>query len=302
MRNRDSRKLLLMVIAFAMTSFWGLTCVAQDEKPWQLPMSLRPSLDERVNVFMAAQAEGRWDQVALLLGDYYRAGNYLRYTPARKACLMMQLQAAPMTAFTFNVQESPFSSEILSTPPGRRWWTLIGEGTFRVGIDKVTRRASITAYRDGNNWYFTPGTYFDYEVWARTHLPAKKVAADPKYELDLLVPPDCPLEVVDFRVMIDEKDRLSRRIQFRLHNRSTQRVDGYFFEISDEREDGSISVSTPEFIEPGAFSRTWDENKSVHSFWCEAEPRIRLKIEDVTLSNGTIWKSERSSTAEKLPK
>ena len=302
MQNRDRRKSLLIVIAIAMTSFWSMTCVAQEEKPWQFPAALRPSLDDRVKVFMAAQAEGRWDQVVLLLGDYYRAGSYLRYTPTRKACLIMQLQAAPMIAFTFNVQESPVSSEILSTPPARRWWTLIGEGTFRVGIDKVTRRTSITAYRDANNWYFTPATYFDYKVWARTHLPAKKVAADPKDELDLLVPPDCPLEVVDLRVTIDEKDSSSRRIQFRLRNKSSQRVDAYSFEISDERQEGSISVSAPEFIEPGAFSRKWDENPSVYSFWCEAEPRMRLKIEDVALSDGTVWKSERSSTAEKPPK
>jgi hypothetical protein len=87
-----------------------------------------------------------------------------------------------------------------------------------------------------------------------------------------------------------------------LRNKSSQRVDGYSFEISNEREDGSISVSAPEFIEPGAFSREWDENDSVHSFWCEAEPRMRLKIEDVTLPNGTVWKSAQSSTAEKPPK
>jgi hypothetical protein len=302
MQNREGRKSLLILIAFAMTIFGNLTCVAQDEKPWQFPAALRPSLDDGVKVFMAAQAEGRWDQVAQLLGDYYRVDSRMRYTPARKACLILQLQAAPMIAFTFNVQESPFSSEILSTPPGRRWWRLVGEGTFRIGIDKVTRRTSITAYRDGNNWHFSPGTYFDYEVWARTHLPAKKVAADPKDELDLLVPPDCPLEVVDLRVTIDEKDSSSRRIQFRLRNKSTQRVNSYFFEITDERGEGSISVSTPEFIEPGAFSRNWDETTSVRSFWCEAEPRMRLKIEDVTLSDGTTWKSDESSTAEKPPK
>jgi hypothetical protein len=80
MQNRDGRKSLLIVIAFAMTSFWSLTRVAQDEKPWQFPVSLRPSLDDRVKVFMAAQGEGRWDQVELLLGDYYRTGSYLRYT------------------------------------------------------------------------------------------------------------------------------------------------------------------------------------------------------------------------------
>jgi hypothetical protein len=177
----------------------------------------------------------------------------------------------------------------------------VGEGTFRIGIDKVTRRASITAYQDGNNWYFTPGTYFDYEVWARTHLPAKKVATDPKDELDLQVPPDCPLEVVDLRVTLGEKDSSSRRIQFRLRNKSSQRVDGYFFEISDEREDGSISISAPEFIEPGAFSRKWDKNISVYSFWCEAEPRMRLKIEDVNLSDGTVWKASRR-TVRGLPK
>ena len=294
MRNHDGRKSLLIVIAFAMASFWSLTCVAQDEKPWQFPAALRPSLDDRLKEFMAAQADGQWDRVAHLLGDYYRAGSYLRYTAARKSCLIMQLKAAPMIAFTFDINESSFSSELLTTPPGRRWWTLVGEGTFRVGIETVKRKTSITAYRDANDWYFTPATYFDYEVWARTHLSAKKVAADPKNDLDLLVPPDCPLEVVDLRVKIDEKDSSLRRIQFRLRNKSPQPVDTYSFEISDERKDGSISVSTPEFIEPGAFSRKWDETHSVQSFWCEPEPRTYLKIEDVNLSDGTIWKPQQA--------
>jgi hypothetical protein len=53
MQNRDGRKSLLIVVAFAVTSLWSLTCVAQDEKPWQFPAALRPSLDDRVKEFMA---------------------------------------------------------------------------------------------------------------------------------------------------------------------------------------------------------------------------------------------------------
>jgi hypothetical protein len=306
MWNRDCRRWLLIVTAFVISSFWSLTCAAQGEKPWQLPAALRPSLEARVNLFTDAQAEGRWDQVALLLGDYRRAGNYyLRYTPAHKACLIMQMKAAPMIAFTFTVQESFFSSEILTTPPGRRWWVLVGEGVFRVGTDTVTRRILVTAYRDRDDWYFTPATYFDDEVWARTHLTDKEVAADHKDQVDLLVPPDCPLELVALHVLIDARNISSRHVQFQLHNKSSEQVIAYSVEISDERQDGSIYFGTgasKDAIEPGGLSRKFEENYSAYSYWCEGEARMRIEIQDVTFANGTVWKAPRSSTPAKMLK
>lgn len=303
MQNRDCRRASLIAIAFVISSFLHLSSTAQVRKPWEFPTELRPTLEARLSLFTDAQAEGRWDDVARLLGEYRRGiSGYLLYTSVHRACLIQQMKAAPMVAFTFTVQESPFSSELLTTLAGRRWWTLVGEGVFRVGAETVTRRTWVTAYRDRDEWYFTPATYFDDDAWARVHLTAEELAADQRGRVDLLVPPDCPLELVALHVFIDAKHVSSRQVRFRLRNKTAERVTGYSFEISDERQDGSISVGTgasKDAIEPGGLSRTWQEDYSAYSYWCEGETRMRIEIQDVTFANGTVWKAPRSSMRDK---
>ena len=75
-----------------------LTCysLAQDEKPWQFPSALRPQMDGQLQLFLKSQADGRWEVVGHLLGDY-RRGNvgYMRYTPAHRKCLLDAMKAAP---------------------------------------------------------------------------------------------------------------------------------------------------------------------------------------------------------------
>jgi hypothetical protein len=208
------------------------------------------------------------------------------------------MKTAPMVAFTFTVQESPFSSEILTIPASRRWWTLLGEGVFRVGPDTVNRRTWVTAYRDRGEWFFTPATFFDDDAWARVHLTADQLSTDRKDRVDLLVPPDCPLELVDLHVFIDAKNPSSRHVQFQLHNKTAERVIGYSFEISDERQGGSISVGAGEpkdAIEPGGLSRMWEENYTAYRYWCEGEAKMRIEIQEVDFANGTIWKAPRGN-------
>src|ERR1700690_2774534 len=76
---------------------------AQDDKAWKFPSELRSALESRVRSFTTGQAEGRWDDVATLLGNYRRGfSNYLPYTAAHKACLISELrQTSPMVDFTF---------------------------------------------------------------------------------------------------------------------------------------------------------------------------------------------------------
>ena len=277
---------------------------SQDRKPWQFPEELRPQLQSRLDRFLKAQAEGNWEEVAQMLGKYRRANQYLEYTPEHKACFLAQMKTMPMVAFDFTVQESPFSSEIFSTPPGRRWWILKGEAAFRKGVDTIKHRTSLIAYRDEDNWFFTPPP-FDDDAWARAHLAPGEISRDRADQVELVATSGFPLEIVDLHVFIDPNHLATRHVQFRLHNKTDKRVTAYSFEIGDAKRRGSISVgtgATRDTIEPGGLSRVWDENDTAYLYWCEGEARMRIELQDVTFADGTSFPANSPSAVERHQK
>ncbi len=286
------RRTSLVVIVISLANALILLSAAQSRDAWRFPSELRQELDSRIRLFTQAQADGRWEDVAQLLGEDRRGEfTHMSFTPSHKDCLISQMQKLPMIDFTFTVRESPYSSEILSTPPEKRWWVLTGEGLFREHSQTIQRNALITAYRDKGTWYFTPN-YFNDEALAEAHLTAEDLARDYGSRVDLQLTKDSPLEIVDLHVFIDAKHVSSRRIQFRLHNKSSKKVIGYSFDISDERQDGSISVGTgapKDAVEPDGVSRVWEEDHPAYSFWCEGEARIRIKITNVSFADGSTW-------------
>lgn len=263
-------------------------------------MELKPALDARLKLFLSAQADGRWDYVSDLLGDYRRGyfNGYLKFTPSHKSCLVSEMQKAPMVDFDYKVQEAPFSSEILVTPPGRRWWTLVGEGTFRIGTKAVKQKTWLTAYRDRDDWFFSPPTADGADAVRERR---KQAARDTRDQVDLLTS-DSPLEVVELHVMDDPENFAARDIQFRLHNRTNKPITRFGYEISDEREKGSISFGTgaeKDAIEPSGTSHEFRENYVLYQYWCEGEPRIKIKIRYVAFGDGTEWNAPESSPAKK---
>ncbi|HYG99780.1 MAG TPA: hypothetical protein VD837_11665 [Terriglobales bacterium] len=258
-----------------------------------------------MNLFLNAQAEGRWNHVSVLLGDY-RRGNigYKPFTKAHKDCLISQMQAFPMISFDYTVDESSYSSEILFTPASRRWWTLVGEGTFRVGSKIVRSQTWLIAYRDRGKWFFTPSNYDDVAS-AKANLTEIELSRDRKDEVDLPVAPGCPLEVTDLHVFADRTDLKYRRVHFRLRNTTNNRITRYGFKISDDRQDGSIEFGTgaaSDAIEPGGVSRTFDENYSAYLYWCEGEHRIRIEIDHAYFEDGREWNAPEPSRQEKKSK
>jgi hypothetical protein len=300
MQNRLCRSMELFIAASVVFSLLSVWSAAQESKAWQLPAELRPALDARLNLFLSAQANGRWDYVLDLLGDYRRGyfSGYLKFTPSHKACLVSEMQKSPMVSFDYTVQEAPFSSEILSTPAGRRWWILMGQGTFRIGTKTVKQKTWLTAYRDRNDWFFSPPT-FDGADAIRDR--QKEASKDRKDQVDLPISPDCPLEVVELHVIDDPKNSAARDIQFRLHNKTSKPVTSYGYKINDEHEEGSITFGTgaqKDAIEPNGTSHEFHESDVVYQYWCEGEPRIRIKIRYVAFADGT----ERCAPESSSPK
>jgi hypothetical protein len=115
MRNCPCKSTAVFVTACLIFSALSVYSTAQESKAWQFPAELKPALDARLNLFQSAQAEGRWDDVSDLLGDYRRGyfSGYLKFTQSHKTCLVSEMQKFPMVSFDYTIQDSPYSSEIL---------------------------------------------------------------------------------------------------------------------------------------------------------------------------------------------
>jgi hypothetical protein len=284
-------------LIFALLYAWVLSAApvfGQADEAWKFPESLRPSLDSRLRSFTKAQAEGDWGKVALMLGRYRRDGNYLLYTPSHRACLINQMKQFPMIDFQYKVRDSSFSSEILSTPPERKWWMLIGEATTRQESKESTTHMYLMAYRDRGDWYFTPPPIDNRS--ATLHLTAEQLTTDQKDTVVLQRGPGFPLEVVDLHVFIDRDNALSRKVQFRLRNKTHKRVVKYSYKISESNNDGAITYGTGnerDWIEPMAISRQFDENEVTSYYSCEGEARTRIEVLDVGFGDGTSWEAPK---------
>jgi hypothetical protein len=267
--------------------------ICQYPDAWRFPEALRPSLDARLRSFTQAQASGDWDKVSLLLGQYRRGGSYMPYAPSHKACLVSQMQQMPMIDFVYEVYDKSFSSEILSTPPERRWWTLVGTGTFVKDSKTVTAKTFLVAYRDQGEWFFTPPPYDNSK--GSFSITPEMLETDLKDEVELRVAADSPIEIADLHVFIDKDNYLLRHISFRFRNRTQKRVTRYDFEISDSGKDGSISEGTGaqrDWIDPQGTSREYTEEYVTAFYRCEGERKIYIEIQSAGFEDGTEWNSE----------
>jgi hypothetical protein len=200
----------------------------------------------------------------------------------------------PIINFKYKVWDSSFSSEILSTPPERKWWKLIGEATIRHDSKESTTNMYLMAYRDRGNWYFTPPP-IDNGI-ATSHLTVEQIAMDQKDKVVLRTGPGFPVEVVDLHVFIDRNDALSRKVHFRLRNKTDKRVVKFSYKISESNKDGAITYGTGserDWIEPMGVSRQFDEDDVTSYYWCEGEAQTRIEVLDVGFEDGTSWNAPK---------
>jgi hypothetical protein len=270
---------------------------AQEEQPWQFPSALRSELDSRLRQFTQAQAEGDWGKVPGLLGNYRRGlSGYRRYTPQHKTCLVETMKKSPMVWLDYRIQEGEYSSELLLTPPDRRWWTLVGDATFQTASELSHREVAIVAYRDGKEWFFTPPPIDNADLSAT--VTAQDLADDRKDSVEIHIPPDAPLAISDLHVHIDRKDIKSRNIEFRFRNQTDKKVIAYSFNIGD-----TISFGTgaeEDAIKPRGHSRVFKETYLAFLYGCEGEANIRITLEDVTFADGVTWSAGKVGS-ESMP-
>jgi hypothetical protein len=261
---------------------------AQTPSSGVLPTNLRSSLQERLSHFTQAQSDGRWDEVAGLLGRYRGGTGHHLYTTTHKQCLISQMQHLPLVAFSFSFEKVSFSTEILGMPARSRWWYLTGEGTFRSQSAESKQQTQIVAYRDNGQWYFTPPNYDD--MWEKIKYSEADFAADRASEIHVVNNPQCPLEVAELHSFMDKQYPSLRNVQFTLRNKTDKAIKA--FSIALYTRDGSVSYSAGAEIQPKG-SHTAKTNFSAYPYFCEGVQRHHFQVEDVVFGDGTEWQSER---------
>ena len=202
----------------------GVSHAAGQMSGAKIPEALKPSLLARLAQYTQAQAEGRWDTVASLLGPHRGAGHSaVPYTPAHRACLIEQMKPFPMVSFEF--KNEMFSTEILGTPSSRRWWYIRGDAVFKVNGAGQKTQTSFIAYRENRRWYFTPPNFDDH--WERTHLTDADRSADYADEIVIHRTPNCPIEIGDLQAHLDKTYPSIRNLTFKLKNVTAKQVTGY---------------------------------------------------------------------------
>jgi hypothetical protein len=117
----------------------------------RIPRSMQPSLIERMNAFVEAQREGRWEKVTELLGPFSSSYSRREYTSVEKEWVVRKLKEKPLVNFTPKVVT--FSTANFTRPLGKRSWHLEGEGEF---LNSKKGKVVIALYRYNSQWYFQP--------------------------------------------------------------------------------------------------------------------------------------------------
>jgi hypothetical protein len=117
----------------------------------RIPRSMQPSLIERMNAFIEAQREGRWDKVTELLGPLSNGYSRRDYTRVEKEWVVQKLKEKLLIKFRPKVVT--FSTANFSRPLAKRSWHLEGEGEF---LNSEKGKVVIALYRYNSEWYFQP--------------------------------------------------------------------------------------------------------------------------------------------------
>lgn len=289
------------ITAFALACFVVLTASSTfTQTPGHpglqaVPPKLWPSLSERINDFTASQANGDWERVKALLGDFRGRSYGLRYTNEHKQCLIEQMQAN--TLVSFKPTGVGYSSEIVGRPWSEKWFSIRGDAdTVRDG-KTVKSTETITAYRYQGNWFLSPPNYDRESELAK--ITAADLAADQSDHLKIEIAADCPVEMISSSVRIDDEYRAYRRLTFVLRNKSKKEIDGIGFNIGKVGGPASLLVGMPFSIAPGGTTSSPDNISYVaYGYYCAGEFYHWFTIDMVTFTDGSRWDLKGKKTRE----
>lgn len=255
-----------------------------------IPFRLKPSLDEGIRRFTEAQATGRWDEVAKMLGRFRGGSRGTLYSPEHKECLLSQVKAMPMTSFV--TEQIMFSTEILSTPAAKRWWFLMGVAKYKTSKSTIKSPSQITVYRDRGEWYFTPPNYDD--DWVRDRVTEADFLVDRSANIVLELDPACPVEIHDLSVAMDREFLSLRKLNFTLRNKTNKKIVGYGLRLGSVGDHCfGFMQGSPLTIESHGTARASEVTYSAYVYYCEGETKKRLVIDEVNFADRSSWTDPR---------
>jgi hypothetical protein len=184
-----------------------------------------------------------------LLGNYFYGLNSkrIRYSPEQKAWTIAHLKQDPMLGFT--PHSMSFSTAMLALPLPLKYWPIHGDARYVEDTSAVALKATVIAYRDGDEWYFFP--FLRDECYEPRLFPpdfSERGKAEQRLPLLSLVrQTNLPVQLYDLKVTRagDSPCSQSQLVTFQIRNQSKRTITAYGFVIDDIRKEGSVSVSTP---------------------------------------------------------
>ncbi len=267
--------------------------------PGAIPLEWRPSLEERAALFTKAQAQGDWDTVAELLGPYPDPMGSRHYTPTYRSCLVSQMKAHPLAAADLEYDETGSNYTMICPPPKQQFWTMVSRTDGQTSASDKQNPAFVFAYRDEDNWYFTP-QYLDDHAWAIEHTPAGEFERDLAKEVQIVDAKNSPIEVTELHAFRDRSNPGVVRLSFRFRNRTGKGIKIYDFQITSSTPDnggtlvGSVGTGAPrDAIPPHGVSRVWEETDTQYSSYCQDHYPTRIEILGTTNVDGREWKAPK---------
>lgn len=274
-----------------------------------LPDDLQSSLEERFSKFVAAQAEEHWGDVADLLGRCRFGCNHHGnlYTNSYKQCIVSRMQEVRMRAFDFSTQNlsacTPAgvesATEAVIRPIAEQLsWYLNGTGTFQTSSEGWTENTPVIAYRDQDQWYFTPAQWKMQDKWEKAHYTKADFARDRKDEIEVRNSPSSPVEITEVHVYMDRQDASSRNMTFKLHNKTSKKVVALDMGIISDDKSGAVFFGGGTYqIEPKGYL-AGEQDFSAYSDFCDGIWKQTMAIDAVDFADGSRWQDKRPAKSK----
>lgn len=270
-------------------------------EPHTLPDDLRSTLEARLTIFLAAQAQGHWDDVEDLLGskEVVNKSSYRR-------CLVSRMQELRMVSFDLSTPDLYTCTAEMELPAGtvdrvtaeQLPWYVRGTARFQTSSETWLEETQMRAYRAQGQWYFIPPQRAMQGKWESIHYTEADFARDRRDEIDIRNSASSPIEITDLHAYMIRKFPSLRNTKFTLRNKTSKKVVAISVRIGIEGLQGFTEMDGPYQIKPKG-SLTLEQDESAYGDFCQGVWKREIVIREVEFADGSKWEFKEPVVDEK---